>query len=475
MNSTGTFLSVEEAANQLDFTSQYIRILIKNKKLSADRVGNSWIIPQTAIEAYEGSNQSSIIPDRKSKKNYTNGLVALSFFSGALGLDIGLEKEGIEVRLASEIDSATRKTIASNKPDIGLIGDINEYSAHEIRDAANISNDTKIDLIVGGPPCQAFSTAGKRSGFEDKRGNVFLTFIDRIIDLDPTYAVIENVRGLLSAPLLHVPHSERLSLNRKLSKQESKGGALDYILKKLKESGYSVSFNLYNAANFGSPQKRERVVLLCSKTEQKIPFLEPTHSEDSKYNLPPWNTVKNAFRGLDSIKHNHINFPEKRLRFYRLLKEGQYWKHLPIELQAEALGDAFHSGGGKTGFYRRIAWNQPSPTLVTNPTMPATDLCHPSIDRPLSIEEYKRIQEFPDDWKLEGTLIDQYRQVGNAVPISLGRAIGRWIINHMNSKPIKNYEGFQYSRYKDTDEITWRKEYDSRTANLESAQAIFDF
>lgn len=107
--------------------------------------------------------------------------------------------------------------------------------------------------------------------------------------------------------------------------------------------------------------------------------------------------------------------------------------------------------------------------------MPATDLCHPSIDRPLSIEEYKRIQEFPDNWKLEGTLIDQYRQVGNAVPTSLGRAIGRLILNHLNSKPIKNYEGFPYSRYKHTNEITWKKEYDNRTANLESEQAIFDF
>lgn len=334
MNSTGTFLSVEEAAKQLDFTSQYIRILIKKKKLAADRVGNSWIIPQTAIEAYEGSNQSSITPDRKSKKKDTSGIVALSFFSGALGLDIGLENEGIEVRLASEIDLATRKTIASNKPDIGLIGDINEYSAQAIRDAANISNDTKIDLVVGGPPCQAFSTAGKRSGFEDERGNVFLTFIDRIIELDPTYAVIENVRGLLSAPLIHIPHSKRTSLNRPLSKQERQGSALDFILKKLNDSGYSVSFNLYNAANFGSPQKRERVVIVCSKTKEKLPYLEPTHAEDTKYNLPPWNTVKSAFMGLDSIKHHHVDFPEKRLRFYKLLKAGQYWKHLPLELQS---------------------------------------------------------------------------------------------------------------------------------------------
>ncbi len=475
MESTGTFVSVEEAASQLGFTSQYIRVLIKSKRLSADRVGNSWIIPQTAIEAYGEETRGSIVPDRRSKKNDLNGLIALSFFSGALGLDIGLEKAGIKVRLASEIDPATRRTIALNKPDIALIGDINEYSAASIREAANISNNAKIDLIVGGPPCQAFSTAGKRSGFEDSRGNVFLTFIDRIIELDPKYAVIENVRGLLSAPLLHIPHNERSSLNRPLSKDESKGGALNYILKKLYEAGYSVSFNLYNAANFGSPQKRERVVIVCSKKNDKLPYLEPTHSENGNYNLPKWNSVRQAFIGLDSKNHNHVNFPEKRLKYYRLLKQGQYWKHLPIELQEEALGASFHAGGGKTGFLRRIAWDEPSPTLVTHPAMPATDLCHPVENRPLSIEEYKRIQEFPDDWKLEGTLLDQYRQIGNAVPTSLGKAIGRLILNNINNVPTKNYSNFPYSRYKNTDEITWQNEYNSRARKLESSQEIFNF
>lgn len=92
------------------------------------------------------------------------------------------------------------------------------------------------------------------------------------------------------------------------------------------------------------------------------------------------------------------------------------------------MGEKLKLGGGKTGFFRRLAWNQPSPTLVTDPTMPATDLCHPSKDRPLSIQEYARIQEFPDDWKFFGELSDIYKQIGNAVPISLGKAIGKQVV-----------------------------------------------
>jgi DNA (cytosine-5)-methyltransferase 1 len=146
------------------------------------------------------------------------------------------------------------------------------------------------------------------------------------------------------------------------------------------------------------------------------------------------------------------------LRFYRLLKPGQYWKNLPtIELQMEALGNSFHLGGGKTGFFRRLAWDKPSPTLVTSPTMPATDLAHPVKDRPLSIQEYKRIQQFPDNWILKGKLIAQYKQVGNAVPVGFGEQIGKCLIDHLNKVKYEKDEflGFKYSRYKLTNDIEW--------------------
>jgi DNA (cytosine-5)-methyltransferase 1 len=158
-----------------------------------------------------------------------------------------------------------------------------------------------------------------------------------------------------------------------------------------------------------------------------------------------------------NTEHQHVNFPEERLVYYRMLKEGQYWKHLPLDMQEKAMGKSFHLGGGKTGFFRRVSFSKPSPTLVTHPAMPATDLCHPTENRPLSVQEYKLIQEFPSKWEICGSLLDQYKQIGNAVPIALGKAISKTIIAHMNGYESQNYMGFQYSRYKNTDDITWER------------------
>jgi DNA (cytosine-5)-methyltransferase 1 len=328
----------------------------------------------------------------------------------------------------------------------------------EIREKAGLSSTDEIDLVVGGPPCQAFSSAGKRQGFNDERGNVFLTFIDLITELKPRFAVIENVRGLLSAPLKHRPHEMRGKNFPNLSQDEQRGGALLFITQRLRQAGYSISFNLYNAANFGSPQQRERVVIACSRDGEKLPYLTPTHSEQGLYGLPVWKSLREALEGLPEDGHHFVKFPEKRLKYYRLLKPGQYWRDLPEELHQEALGAAYHAGGGKTGFYRRLAWDKPAPTLVTHPAMPATDLAHPEEDRPLSIEEYKRIQEFPDDWMIAGSLLDQYRQVGNAVPCSLGRAIARMLLSHLRGEQPIVYPDFPYSRYHRTDDVSWMKD-----------------
>jgi DNA (cytosine-5)-methyltransferase 1 len=385
--------------------------------------------------------------------------VALSFFTGAMGLDLGLERAGISTVLASEIDEPTRKTIAANRPGIKLVGDIRNYTPQEIRKLAKLPAKREIDLIFGGPPCQAFSTAGKRQAFEDKRGNVFLKFIDLILDLRPRYAVIENVRGLLSAPLAHRPHSHRGHTFPPLTSTEEQGGALSFILEMLRAGGYEVSFNLYNSANFGAPQIRERVVILCSRDGQRLPYLSPTHSREKDFRLKPWKTFREATETLPHTPCDHVQFPEKRLRFYRMLKEGQNWRDLPKEMQQEALGKSFFSGGGKTGFLRRLAWDEPSPTLVTHPAMPATDLGHPEEDRPLSVQEYKRLQGFPDSWKVVGSLTDQYRQIGNAVPLRLGLAIGRLLLAHDSGRKLRIIPEFPYSRYRGTDEISWQEEY----------------
>ncbi len=467
----GTLVDVSKASNLLNITPQQVRNLCRDKKIPSEKISGRWVLYEQDV--YKYYDESSCGTAENQETYYTNDQVAsnnkpiaLSFFSGAMGLDIGLEQAGFEILLSCEIDNACRKTILKNKPQIALVDDINKFNAKQIRAKANISPDKDIDLVVGGPPCQAFSTAGKRKGLDDERGNVFLKFIDLAVNLSPKFIVIENVRGLLSAPLKHRPHTQRGEGFPPLTVEEEKGGVLFFVLQKLRSSGYGVSFNLYNSANFGTPQKRERVVVVCSRDGKKMPYLVPTHSEDGTFDLPKWRSFKAAMGGSKIKKHHHLEFPEKRLKYYRMLKPGQYWKNLPEKLQKEALGKTYYSGGGRTGFLRRLAWDKPAPTLVTHPAMPATDLAHPTEDRPLSVEEYKKIQEFPDSWKIEGSLIEQYRQVGNAVPISLGNAIGKLLIDYKNNREIKTYKGFKYSRYKKTDELKWENDFLQRTKQI---------
>lgn len=457
MENTEQYLSVEQLASRLGISCQQVRNIIKSQVIPAEKVGKTWVIKKEQVTPEFIMQYCKDVPDQKRKDTTIPEHIALSFFSGAMGLDLGLEKAGLTFLLASEFEPNARKTILLNKPNIGLIGDINKYSAENIRKFANIPEDVEIDLMVGGPPCQAFSTAGKREAFGDKRGNVFLTFIDRILALRPRFAVIENVRGLLSAPF-EGETKEGFGYAPK-TPDELKGRALQFIIKKLEEGGYTVSFNLYNAANYGAPQKRERVVIICSRDGIKAPYLMPTNSENGNFGLPSWKTFKQAVDGLDERNPVFIPFPENRLKFYRMLKEGQYWKDLPPKEQIEAMGDKLKLGGGKTGFLRRLAWNKPSPTLVTDPTMPATDLCHPIENRPLSVQEYKRIQEFPDNWQIFGAIKEQYRQIGNAVPLSLGYAIGKELLALIEGKEVPTPPvNFPFSRYVNTDDFSFREQ-----------------
>lgn len=446
MIDTNNLLTAGEVAKKLKVTVQSVRLLIKNGMLNAERVGNQWLTSIEDLNEYIEKNDVVIEPDDHERlSDDIPEIVALSFFSGAMGLDIGMKNGGIDALLACEFNKACRMTIAKNKPEIGLIGDITDFTAEEILKMAKIPEGRKVDVIFGGPPCQAFSTAGNRKAFDDERGNVFLKYLSIISEIKPTYVVIENVRGLLSTPFKYKDIEEPI-----------KGGAMMIILDKLKEIGYTVSFNLYNAAYFGAPQIRERVVIIGKLGGGKVSYLQPTHNEEGTDGLKAWRTLRDAFDDNlpKNVEHHFIEFPEKRLKYYRILKEGQYWKDLPLDLQKEALGKSFYLGGGKTGFLRRLSYSRPSPTLVTNPTMPATDLAHPTEDRPLSVEEYKSIQELPESWKVCGGILDQYKQIGNAVPVKLGEAIAKTIIDDMNGIKYEN-TGFSYSRYKNTDEISW--------------------
>jgi len=368
----------------------------------------------------------------------------LSMFAGALGLDLGLERAAWQCVGLNEIDRIACQTIRANRPEIPLIeGDIRDFSAQDICKRLNF-NIGELDAVVGGPPCQAFSTAGRRQGLSDDRGNVFLHFVDLALALEPKIVLVENVRGLLSAALEHRPHDERGKEFPTLSDREQRGGALKEILTRFESAGYGVSFRLYDASRFGVPQVRERLVLVAARSGRVMPHLIPNGEQK---------TVREALSGLEG-PHEYLPLRRRAIPFMQKIKAGENWRVLSPADAAEAMGQAYFSSGGRTGFMRRISWDKPSPTLLTLPNMPATLLGHPEELRPLSIQEYKRLQTFPDDWIVCGTIADQYKQLGNAVPVEFARQIGEhissWLAGRTEEVSIR-----ETSRYRATDERSW--------------------
>lgn len=380
----------------------------------------------------------------------------LSFFSGALGLDIGLEKAGLQALAANEFDPVACLTIRANRPELRLY----DFDIRRLN-ASLLCRDLGIDrgqlfAIIGGPPCQAFSTAGRRLGLNDDRGNVFLHFIHLILELQPKYAIFENVRGLLSAPLRHRPHELRGPSHPALEDDEKPGGALLHILSLLESGGYATTFNLYNSANYGVPQIRERLIFFAARDGSAVPFIPPTHSKSEVDGKPRWRTIRDAITQLEAKPGDTGQFPDKRLKYFAMLKAGQNWRDLPGTVRKAAMGASWYADGGKTGFYRRLDWDKPSPTLVTRPTMPATALCHPNALRPLSVREYAAIQTFPKKYQFLGNIDDQYRQIGNAVPPLFAEAIGKHIVKFDEGK-LNNLDFVQrFSRYACTDHDSWR-------------------
>ena len=155
-----TLLSVKEVSEKLDVSDQYVRSLIRYNELEATRVGRSWVIAEPVVQKYL-ANQTPADHARAGGK--LPQIKALSFFSGAMGLDLGLEKAGLPILLACEMDKACRQTIQKNRPDLALLGNVCDYTPEQIREAAGLKDGDAIDVMVGGPPCQAFSTAGARA------------------------------------------------------------------------------------------------------------------------------------------------------------------------------------------------------------------------------------------------------------------------------------------------------------------------
>lgn len=354
---------------------------------------------------------------------------AISFFTGAGGLDMGIQAVGFDIKLCVEIEQTYCDTLKLNHPDLNIRqGDIMDYDKKRVLLESGLENGEEIDLIFGGSPCQSFSTAGKRQAFSDPRGQAMLKFAELVSEIRPKMFLLENVRGLLSAALKHRPLEKRGEDNPPLSEEEKAGSALVYLLNHFE--GYDVKVKLLNAADYGVPQKRERVFIIGIKKElnKLYEFPTPTHSEKKEDGKKRWVTVGDVFDELDVNEHHFVTYSEERLKYMQLIpKGGGNWRDLPQEVVEKAMGGAYKSGGGKVGYFRRLHISRPSPTLLTSPHQKSTNLGHPFEDRPLSIEEYLAIQEFPKGYKVAGTLSQQYVQIGNAVPVRLAQKLGESI------------------------------------------------
>jgi DNA (cytosine-5)-methyltransferase 1 len=256
----------------------------------------------------------------------------------------------------------------------------------------------KADIVTGGFPCQAFSTAGNKLGFEDIRGTLFFELARAIKEIKPKIAVGENVKGLL---------------------KHDNGRTLKVMVSVLNELGYRVVTKVLRAQYLDVPQKRERLIILCIRNDLKLPFILP---KEMDYTISLKEALKKTPKSVGQV------YPEKKRKVMELIPPGGYWKDLSDKNQREYMGNSYFMGGGKTGMARRLSWDEPSLTLTCAPAQKQTERCHPVETRPLNVREYARIQSFPDDWEFAGSMSSQYKQIGNAVPVNLGFHLGKSLI-----------------------------------------------
>lgn len=370
-------------------------------------------------------------------ERYKDNRDVISLFSGAMGLDIGLSKAGLNIAIGQDFDASCVKTMQANGHMV-LGGDIREIDPADLLAKTGLHQGEPF-MICGGPPCQPFSTAGKRLGINDPRGSLFMDFIRMIDYIRPRFFIMENVKGITSAPLKHVPTVERDNNDP----DQKLGTVLDVILSEFEKLGYKTVYGVLDAVNYGVPQFRERFVLIGSRDNEDIFLPIPTHfcmHQDASYR---WRTLADTIKDLEDAPGDCTYFSTDRLNYLKMVPEGGNWKDLPSNVVQAAMGGAYTSGGGKVGFFRRLSYAQPSPTLVTSPVQKATMMCHPTKDRPLSIREYARIQQFPDDWKFTGSIAEQYKQIGNAVPVGLAEALGKAVIATAEASAVVQTKRFR--------------------------------
>ncbi|MBQ6441087.1 MAG: DNA cytosine methyltransferase [Lachnospiraceae bacterium] len=315
----------------------------------------------------------------------------IELFAGAGGLALGVEKAGFDTIGLIEFDADACDTLRKNRPNWNVIhDDIANISCLDLEEYFHIKKG-ELDLLSGGAPCQAFSYAGKRLGFEDTRGTLFYHYAIFLQKLQPKMFLFENVRGLLT---------------------HDRGKTYQTMLNVFEESGYSIQKQVMNAWDYGVAQKRERLITIGIRNDLKNRI---------SYSFPRPHKYKPVLRDIlnDVPESPYVPYGEKKKKIFELVPPGGYWRDIDPKIAKEYMQSCWYMGGGRTGILRRLSLDEPSLTVLTSPSQKQTERCHPLEARPFTVRENARCQSFPDEWQFCGGVSSQYKQVGNAVPVNL--------------------------------------------------------
>ncbi len=376
-------------------------------------------------------NYCDVVAKQKRKGSFT----VVDLFAGVGGLSYGFSHSSeFEVIAANEVLPAMAQAYRLNHPDVEMFeGDIKDLTGSLIKRRTRFDS-ARLDLLVGGPPCQAYSTVGKRL-LEDPRAQLFREYFRLLKELKPRVFIYENVRGLLSMG----------------------GGELfDNIVRLFATLDYKIQAAVLNAADYGVPQTRERVILVGTLESLSFEYPEPSHSNPDAparilgRQLPGWRTLGDAIGDLPLIEAGEESFDystDPQNEFQRRMR-----RHAPKKLSDHSapshgskltrIMDALPEGGGvmdlptrlrpSSGFpntYARLWWDRPSTTITRNLGTPSSSRCiHPKVSRGLTTREGARVQSFPDRYKFCGSRTERNLQIGNAVPALLSEALARQIL-----------------------------------------------
>ncbi len=337
--------------------------------------------------------------------NPTQEFTSIELFAGAGGLALGMEKAGFHHLLLNEMNHDACNTLRENRPGWNVAeGDIHELDFTAFQG--------KIDFLSGGFPCQAFSYAGKRLGFEETRGTLFFELARAVKEIRPKVFMCENVRGLL---------------------EHDGGRTMETIKNVINELQYTlIEPRILRAIQYNVPQKRERLILIAIRNDiaPYVEFKWPDVCSEIRTLRDAF--LKGSLYDTDVPKSVGQLYPINKQKVMELVPEGGDWRDLPEQVAKDYMKGSYHLGGGKTGMARRLSMDEPSLTLTCAPAQKQTERCHPIETRPLTVREYARIQTFPDEWTFCGSISSQYKQIGNAVPVNLAWAIGRSLIRLFN-------------------------------------------